>query len=273
MNISIIIVTYNSGKTLRDTLNSILKQTYCNYEVIIKDGGSKDNTLDICKEYKNKFNEKIKIISSKDTGIYDAMNQGFSEATGDIIGILNSDDFYTSNDVLENIALTFNRYTNIDAVYADVHYVRGDNIEKTVRYYHGGVFRPWLMRLGFMPAHPSFYCKREIYNRFKININPKEKDYRDYNIYFNPTYKIAADFEILLRMIFIGKIKTIYINKDLVTMRIGGISSAGYSSHRQINKEHFRAFKENRVYSNYFFISIRYFYKILEILYYYFFKR
>lgn len=268
MKISIITVTYNSSKTIRDTLNSILEQTYSNYEVIIKDGYSNDNTVEICKEYESKFAGKLKIISSEDNGIYDAMNQGLSEGTGDIIGILNSDDFYTSKDVLESIVLRFNELPDIDAVHADVHYIKRDDITKSTRYYHGAIFRPWLMRLGFMPAHPSFYCKREVYNRFRLNVDSINMGNRNNNIYFNPTYKIAADFENLLRMIFIGKIKISYINKDFVTMRIGGMSSSGYSSHKQITKEHLRAFKENKVYSNYIFISIRYIYKILELLYY-----
>ena len=133
--ISIVTATYNSGKTIKDTLESVLNQSYKNYELIVKDGGSKDNTLDICREYEQRFKGRIKIISSPDKGIYDAMNQGVGMATGDIVGILNSDDFYTADDILITVANTFDKEPTIDAVYGDVHYVDNQNIKRIVRYY------------------------------------------------------------------------------------------------------------------------------------------
>lgn len=256
MKISIITATFNSGKTIRDTLESVLRQTYDNYELIVKDGGSKDNTLDICREYEERFKGRMKIISSPDKGIYDAMNQGLSSASGDIVGILNSDDFYTSDDILITVADTFAKEYTIDALYGDVHYVDSQDTNKIVRFYSSRLFRRSWMRFGFMPAHPSFYCRKETYDRYMIK-----------GCYFNTSYKIAADFENLLRMIFVHKIKTIYIKKDFVTMRTGGASSSGITSHKQINKDHLRALKENGINSNYFFLSIRYLYKILELIY------
>lgn len=256
MKISIVTAAYNSGKTIRDTLESVLRQTYDNYELIIKDGGSKDNTLDICRDYEQRFNGRMKIISAPDKGIYDAMNQGISSASGDIVGILNSDDFYTSDDILITVADTFAKEYTIDALYGDVHYVDSQDTNKIVRFYSSRLFRRSWMRFGFMPAHPSFYCRKETYDRYMIK-----------GCYFNTSYKIAADFENLLRMIFVHKIKTIYIKKDFVTMRTGGASSSGITSHKQINKDHLRALKENGINSNYFFLSIRYLYKILELIY------
>jgi len=250
MNISILTATYNSGKTLRDTMESVLRQNYKGYEYIVIDGASKDATLDIVKEYEPKFEGRLKYISEPDNGIYDAMNKGIRMATGDVIGILNSDDFYTSNDVLQRIADAF-EYNDIDATYGDIHYVNDDNLTKMVRYYSSAVFKRSFMRYGLMPAHPSFYCKREVYEKYGC---------------FDTSYRIAADFENLLRLIFIHRIKTLYIPKDFVTMRTGGASTAGFASRRKIMREHLKAMKKNEVYSNFFLLSLRYFYKIYELI-------
>lgn len=267
MLISIITATYNSGKTVRDTLESILNQTFQDFEVIIKDGGSKDNTLDICNEYLEKFNGKLRIISQPDKGIYDAMNQGINAASGQIVGILNSDDFYTSNDVLATVVSTFQNNVSIEAMYADVQYVEWNDTTKKVRYYSSRVFRRPLMRLGWLPAHPTFYCKKSVYEKFKLDGNKIDGFKGNPNCaYFNTTYKIAADFENLLRMIFVGRIQTKYVHKNLVTMRIGGASSSGIAVHKQINREHLRALRENGVYSNILLLSLRYVYKIGELI-------
>ena len=250
MKISIITATFNSGQTVRDTIESVLHQTYEDIEYIIKDGGSKDNTLDICREYESKFGGRMKIISAPDKGIYDAMNNGIEAATGDVVGLLNSDDFYTSNDVLQSIADAF-KENNIDAVYGDIHFVKDNDLTKCVRYYSSALFKRGWMHLGFMPAHPSFYCKKEFYEKYG---------------YFDTSFKVAADFENLLRLIYKGKIKTKYIKKDFVTMRTGGASTAGFSSRKTIMKEHLRGLKKNGVYSNFFLLSLRYFYKIYELI-------
>ena len=267
MKISIITATYNSGRTLHDTLESVLRQSYKDIEYIIVDGASKDNTLDLIKEYEPRFEGRLHWKSEKDKGLYDAMNKGISRATGDIVGILNSDDYYTSDDVLKTVAETFAEHKEMDAVYGDVHYVDEHDTKKFVRYYSSRMFRRAWMRLGFMPAHPSFYCRKSTYDSFKLDGNVIEgfKGNTDC-AYFNTTYKIAADFENLLRMIYVNRIKTLYIHKDFVTMRTGGASSSGVSSHKQINKDHLRALKENGVYSNYLLLSIRYLYKIGELI-------
>lgn len=251
MKISIVTVTWNSDKTLHDTLNSVLRQSYKDIEYIVIDGGSKDNTIDIIKKYEPKFCGRLRWISEKDKGIYDAMNKGIRMATGDIVGILNSDDFFSSDDVISTVNDTFEKY-NPEAIYGDVHFVNDNNLNKTVRYYSSRVFKRGLIRFGFMPAHPSFYIKRECFDRFG---------------YYKTNFKIAADFEFLLRTIYIGKINTKYIAKDFVTMRTGGASTSGIGSHRIIMKEHLRAFKENNVYTNRLLLSLRYIYKIFEVLY------
>ena len=266
MRISIITAAYNSEATVSDTLESVLRQDYSDYELIIKDGGSKDGTLAVCREYEPRFEGRMKIISAPDKGLYDAMNIGIASATGEIVGILNSDDFYTSDDILSMVARQFLQTLAIDALYGDIHYVKADDTSKLVRYYSSRMFRRGWMRFGFMPAHPSFYCKKATYERFKLdgtNIEGFKGDTS--SAYFNTSYKIAADFEFLVRTIFVGRIKTHYINKDFVTMRSGGTSNSGASSHWQINRDHQRALKENGVYSNIFFLALRYVYKIGEL--------
>lgn len=250
MKITIVTATYNSSTTLRDTIESVLSQTYLDYEHIVVDGKSKDATLDIVREYELRYQGKLRYISEPDKGIYDAMNKGIRMATGDVVGLLNSDDFYTSNDVLEHVARALSD-PNVDAVYGDIHYVNDDDLTHCVRYYSSRVFRRGLMRMGFMPAHPSFYCRRAIYERYGT---------------FDTSLRIAADFENLLRLIFVNHIRTKYIPKDFVTMRTGGASSSGMISHKRILKEHMVAYKQNGVNSNLFLEGLRYLYKIGEIV-------
>lgn len=250
MTISIITATYNSSRTLTDTLESVLRQSYTDIDYVIVDGGSKDNTLDIIRQYEPRFGGRMRWISEPDKGIYDAMNKGIRMATGDVVGLLNSDDFYTSDDVLENVAKTMSD-PNVDAVYGDIHYVNDDDLTHCVRYYSSRVFRRGLMRMGFMPAHPSFYCRQAIYEKYGT---------------FDTSLRIAADFENLLRLIFVNRIRTKYIPEDFVTMRTGGASSSGMVSHKRILKEHMIAYKQNGVYSNLLLEGLRYLYKIGEII-------
>lgn len=250
MRISIITATFNSGNTLEDTLKSVLNQTYQDFEHIIVDGASKDNTLDIIRKYEPLMNGRLKYISEKDNGLYDAMNKGIDMATGEVIGILNSDDFYTSNDILEQIANYF-EHNNVNALYGDIHYVDGSNLSQCVRYYSSKVFRPCLMKMGFMPAHPSFYCRQQVYKQCGK---------------FDTSYKVAADFEQLLRIIYINKTPTAYLPLDFVTMREGGVSNTNLNSRMTIMKEHQRALRSHKVFCCPPLLYLRYVYKFYEIL-------
>lgn len=247
MKISIITVTWNSDKTLRDTIESALRQSYKDIEYIIIDGGSKDKTVDIIKEYEPLFKGRLKWISEKDNGIYDAMNKGIKMATGNVVGILNSDDFFTSDDVIEKIVEGFNE--NLDAVYGDIHFVNPDNLQKCVRYYSSKIFKRSLMRMGFIPAHPSFYCRKECFDKFG---------------YYKTDYKIGADFDLLLRFIYLNRIRIKYLPIDMVTMRTGGASTNGLKSRIVGMNEYLRSFKENGIKTNRFILSLKYFYKITE---------
>lgn len=251
MKISLITITYNSAKTLEDTLKSVVEQTYSDVEYIIVDGASKDKTVSIIEEYEPLFKGRIKWISEPDKGLYDAMSKGIQMATGDVVGILNSDDFFTSRDVLKKVAEAFEQDSLLDAVYGDVHFVHPNNLNKCVRYYSSKVFKRDLMRMGFMPAHPSFYIRRECFEKYGL---------------YKTDYKVAADFEFLLRVIYKAKIKTKYLPIDMVTMRTGGASTSGIESHKRIMNEHLRAFRENGLYTNRLLLSLRYIYKVEELL-------
>ncbi len=251
MKITVITATYNSGKTVRDTLESVLRQSYQDYEYLIVDGASQDDTLEIVRSYEKKFAGRMRVVSEPDKGIYDAMNKGIHMATGEVVGLLNSDDFYTADDVLQHVADAFAKDKTLDAVYGDIHFVHQDNLKKHVRYYSSEHFKRAYMRFGFMPAHPSFYCRKAAYERHG---------------YFDTSYQVASDFENLLRLIFLGRIKTQYIKKDFVTMRTGGASTAGLNSRRMIMQDHLRAMRENGIYSNFLLLSLRYMYKIYELM-------
>ena len=246
MKISIITATYNSAETIKDTLISVNNQDYPNIEHIIIDGNSSDNTLDIVREYGKKVTT---IISEPDKGIYDAMNKGIRVATGDIVGILNSDDFFTSDDIISTVALTFNN-NNIDALYGDIHFVNPDNLDKTVRYYSSKIFKPSLFRFGFMPAHPSFYMKKSEYDKHG---------------YYSLDYKIAADYDLLIRYLYKYKVKSIYLNKDFVTMRTGGVSTENFRSRVLLNKEIVKACRKYGIKSSMLLLPLKYLYKITEL--------
>lgn len=258
MKISVITATWNSGKTIGDTLRSVFNQSFTNVEHIIKDGGSKDDTLEICKNFEQKYykdeckGRTINILSDKDKGIYDAMNQGVKAATGDVIGILNSDDFYTSDDVLARVAEEFEKNPELEAVYGDIHFVKDENLKKCTRYFSSRYFRPWALRFGFMPAHPSFYVRREVYDKYGL---------------YDLDFRTSSDFEMMVRLFVKEKIRSKYINKDFVTMRAGGESTAGLEAKKKVNRDIAGSLKKHGVYSNQFFQSLRYFWRIGEIVY------
>ena len=214
--------------------------------------------MEICKNFEQKYykdeckGRTINILSDKDKGIYDAMNQGVKAATGDVIGILNSDDFYTSDDVLARVAEEFEKNPELEAVYGDIHFVKDENLKKCTRYFSSRYFRPWALRFGFMPAHPSFYVRREVYEKYGL---------------YDLDFRTSSDFEMMVRLFVKEKIRSKYINKDFVTMRAGGESTAGLEAKRKVNRDIAGSLKKHGVYSNQFFQSLRYFWRIGEIVY------
>jgi glycosyltransferase involved in cell wall biosynthesis len=249
MKVSIVTVTYNSAETLADTLESVLRQTYSNIEHIIVDGASTDNTVDIIRQYEPRYQGRLRWISERDSGLYDAMNKGIRMATGDVVGILNSDDFFTGNDVVEKLVKPFSDH-HVDGIYGDIHFVRDGALDKCVRYYSSRHFHPRWLRFGFMPAHPSFYARRQVYEQAGL---------------YKTDYKIGSDYEMMVRLFRKHHIATRYIPMDFVTMRTGGTSTRNIRSKLQLIDDDVRACRENGIYTNRLFICLKFLYKIFEL--------
>ena len=225
MKISIITVTYNSAATVEATLASVVAQEHEDIEYIIVDGGSSDNTLEIVDRYKHRI---TKVISEKDNGIYDALNKGIALATGDVVGIIHSDDFYVHNKVLSRVAEEFSK--GVSSVYADLQYVNRDNPDKVVRHWRSGRYREGIFLAGWMPPHPTFFIRRNCYDKYGS---------------FNTILRSAADYELMLRMLHKHKISTVYIPEVLVKMRVGGKSNASLINRINANREDRLAWKLN----------------------------
>lgn len=251
MKISIVTVTFNSSKTVRDTIESVLHQKYDNYEYLVVDGGSKDNTVDIIKEFEPQFDGKMRWISEKDKGMYDGINKGIRMATGDVVGIINSDDFYHRTDIFDIIAKAFEDDKDIQAIYGDVRFVNPDNLDKTVRYYSSKRFKPWKFRWGWMPAHPTFFTYKENFEKYG---------------YYQFDYHIAADYELLIRHLYKNHVPAKYVSEDFMKMRTGGRSTNGWKANVLLNKEIVRACKENGIYTNMPMLFMKYFVKVFELL-------
>jgi len=245
--ISIITVTYNAAATIETTICSVASQSYSYVEHIIIDGGSTDGTLDVVARHDDKI---AHVVSEPDDGIYDAMNKGIRLATGDIVGILNADDMYFNTDCLNTVADEFVR-TQSDSVFADLVYVRPDNLDKVVRYYQSNNFSINRFSSGWMPAHPTFFVKRECYERYGL---------------FKTDYCIAADYELLLRFLATYKISYSYIPKVLIKMRTGGVSTNNLKSNWVLNREIVRACGENGIHTNLFKVFTKYLTKSLQMV-------
>lgn len=228
-------------------IDSVLSQTYKDIEYIVVDGASTDGTVDIVKSYGAHI---TKFISEPDKGIYNAMNKGIKMSTGNIVGILNADDFFYDTTVVQRVVEQFD--AEIDAIYGDVVFVSSDNIHKRIRYFSSNKFNLNRFKYGLMPAHPSFYVKREHFDNYG---------------YYKEDYRIGADFELLLRFIHNYKLKCKYLEFPFVTMRAGGVSNKDIKSKLILNREVLRACKENGIKTNLFNICLKYFLKIFEFLY------
>jgi glycosyltransferase involved in cell wall biosynthesis len=225
MKISIITATYNSAATVSDTLHCIARQTHPDIEHIIVDGLSKDNTPEIVKA----FPHVARMITEKDNGIYDAMNKGVQLATGEVIGILNSDDFYTSEKVLEKVAAAF-ADPAVEALYGDLQYVKQDDVTKVIRTWKAGRYKKKYFHYGWMPPHPTFFVRSTLYRKAGL---------------FNTALRSAADYELMLRMMVKYDANVRYIPEVLVKMRDGGLSNATLSNRLRANAEDREAWRLN----------------------------
>ncbi len=244
MKVSIITVCYNSEKTIERTIKSVLSQNYANIEYIVVDGNSKDSTVQIIERYKDSIQ---KIVSEKDEGIYDAINKGIFMSTGDIVGILNSDDIFVNQNIISDVASVFLEKPQLDSIIGNIAFI--NNKEQIVRVYNSKNWTPNKFAYGFMPPHPSFYCKRDLFHKFGG---------------YKKGYKIAADYELLIRFLKIHQISYYQLNTIMVYMNLGGVSTKGFKSTLLLNRESKRACEENGIKTNFLKLYSKYFLKILE---------
>lgn len=227
MKISIITATWNSDATVRDTIASIMSQSYQDWEHIIVDGGSTDNTLAIVHELESKYGGRLLLITGKDNGIYDAMNKGLHAATGDVVGILNSDDYYADDSILSLIA---HNIDGVDAVYGNLDFVDAKNTECVVRRWIGSQHQKGCFLKGWHPAHPTFYVRRRLFEQYGG---------------FDTSFDVSADFELMLRLLERHEVTSRYIDHTMVKMRMGGESTGSIRRIVKGNKNVIRAFKKN----------------------------
>ena len=225
--ISIITISFNSEKSISETFQSVKNQSFNNYQYLLIDGGSSDGTLTIAEEQSH----LSKIVSEPDKGIYDAINKGIKNSTGEIIGFINSDDTFYDENSMQHIVDAFDQET--DCVFGDLIYT--DKSEKVKRVWKGSEFKKGAFKKGWMPAHPTFYCRRSIYEKLGL---------------YDDSFKIAGDFELMLRFLEKHNIRSKYIPRILVNMKVGGISNSGLKSKWTIYIEELRAFKINKIYVN-----------------------
>lgn len=231
MKISVITVCFNSEKTIGATLKSVCEQSYPDVEHIVIDGGSCDRTVELIFA---EGSHVAKFVSEPDKGIYDAINKGLAYAKGDVIGILNSDDFYLGKNVLGEVAATFASNPAVDVVMGDVDFVSNGDLMKPIRRYSAGGFKPWMFHIGLMPPHPAVFIRKSAYQqigKYKLD------------------YKIAADFDMLVRLLSIQKKKYLTTGKHWVRMRAGGVSTSSLRSNFVITREMLRSLRENNLFS------------------------
>jgi glycosyltransferase involved in cell wall biosynthesis len=246
VKVSIITVVWNNKETIKDTIDSILSQTYKNIEYIIIDGSSTDGTIEVVQSYGDKI---TKFVSEKDKGLYDAMNKGITLASGDIVGMLNSDDFYIDEFVIERVVREFEEKQS-DSIYADLVYVKPENLDKVVRYYDSSSCEPRNFKYALYPAHPTFFVKKWVYEKYGL---------------FKTDYKIGADFDIMARFLYTHRISYSYIKEPLIKMRVGGVSTS-FSSIWINSLEQLRVCNENGIKTNIFKIFMKYPIKLIGIL-------
>lgn len=228
MKVSIITATYNSAATIADTLQSLDVQTYQNIEYIIIDGASKDNTMQFIKQHCSRVTT---MVCEPDKGIYDALNKGIKAATGDIVGFLHSDDLFAYPNAVQDIVELFEK-EQCEAVYGDLEYVSKDDVSNVVRLWKSGEYKQPMLTSGWMPPHPTFYMKRDLYEKYGV---------------FNLDFKIAADYDSLLRYLWSNNVKMAYLPKVIMKMRVGGASNRSLQNIIQKTKEDIKALKDNGV--------------------------
>lgn len=251
VKISIITVTFNRASVISSAIEGVLLQKYKNYEYIIVDGASKDNTIEVLKEYEPKFEGRMRWVSELDKGLYDAINKGIKMATGDVVGIINSDDFFHRDDVFSTIAEAFGKDESLGVTFGDERIIKPENPDVNYRFEAPWYFRPWMFRIGLEPPHPSFYARKELFEKYG---------------YYKMGYVISADYDLMMRFLLVHKVKYKYLKHTILTFRASGISTDS-SNRLMMNKEQVRACKENGIWTCLPMIYLKYFFKIPELFF------
>lgn len=246
MKVSIITVSYNSSKTIRDTIDSVLSQDYTDIEYIIIDGNSTDGTQDIVRSFGPRIS---RFVSEKDNGLYDAMNKGLALATGEIIGIINSDDIYAHSKIISSIVSVF-KSKSIDITYGDLFYFKTGFPDLPLRYYKGGHFSLKRVTYGLMPPHPTFFIRKSIYEKYGN---------------FDTQFTLSADFDLILRFLGIYKVAFAYIPEVIVKMRTGGKSTSSLKRTLIMNREDIRSCKKYGLKTNLFKFHLKYVVKLFQL--------
>ena len=247
MKISVITVCRNSARTILDTLESVRNQTYGDIEHIVCDGGSSDNTVQIVKQFDS---SDVRLYEQSDEGIYDAINKGIAHATGDIVAILNSDDFYYNENVLAKVAAGFE--SGVDSVYGDLVYVKPEDTTRIVRYWKSGEYAVHKFLWGWTVPHPAFFIRKPIYDKFGL---------------YSTHFKISGDYDLILRLLYKNQISTRYIPEVLVKMRTGGASNGNLGKNIEVNREDYQAWKNNKISPYFFTLCLKPFRKLGQYLF------
>ncbi|MBG6187865.1 glycosyltransferase family 2 protein [Flavobacterium sp. CAN_S2] len=248
MKISIITVVYNNEKTITQAMQSVLSQTYNDIEYVIIDGSSKDNTVNLINNYKENLGY---FISEKDSGLYDAMNKGIRACTGDVIGILNSDDLYQDSTVIASVMEQFIADPELDILYADLVYVKRDDTNKVVRRWRTKSYYDSFFENANVPPHPALFVKNKVYEKVGM---------------FDLQYKLAADYELMLRMFKKHQFKSKYFNKLVIKMRLGGATNQSFANIVSQNKEVLKAWKNNGLQAPFYLMPLRLFKRLAQFI-------
>ena len=258
MKVSLITVCFNAVGTIRTALESVARQRGVELDYLVIDGGSTDGTVEILHEYGMRLHGRMRWVSERDRGMYDAINKGIRMAAGDVVGILNADDFLQTDQSLADIARAFQKEPSAQAIYADIRFIAqsGTTLEalrtaSTRRYYSARHWKPWMLRWGFMPPHPGLYIRRENFAELGC---------------YEIDYKIAADYELIIRYFWKAGLKAVYLNECLVGMRMGGKSTRGWRSNLLLNQEIVRGNRENGCFCCLPMLVPKYLFKIWEFI-------
>jgi glycosyltransferase involved in cell wall biosynthesis len=250
VTISVITACRGATRCLPFALASVRRQTWSGFESLVVDGGSTDGTVAVLRAAESAFDGRLRWISEPDHGLYDALNKGIRMARGDVVGILHADDVFAGDDVLARVAAAFEDPA-VDCVFGDVRFVREPDLGRTVRYYRAAHFRPWMLRFGFMPPHPSFFARRELFERLG---------------YYETDYRIAADYELLVRFLWRHRVRYRYLDMTTTKMRLGGMSTRSWRSNLVLNREIVRGCRANGMWTALPLLTFKYLFKVFEFV-------